>query len=49
MNKVYTIRKEGGSRIMTVSTIVPAKWSLVELEVLSNNSKAVTVKITKVR
>lgn len=49
MNRLLTIRGEGGSRVITVTKVLPKKWQSVEIEVLKETAKSVTLKINKVR
>ena len=43
------IRREGGSRILAVSSILPKDWIAVELEVVKQTKKVITVNIEKVK
>lgn len=46
---IFTIRKEGGSRVMSVTKIIPDSFKYVDVEVLKSEKNSVTVKINKVR
>lgn len=49
MAKINTVRREGGSRILAVSNVIPTDWQVVELKKIKENSNTVTVKIIKIR
>jgi len=49
MARIYMIRHEGGSRVLSISKVVPKEWLVVEMEVLKETRKSVIVKIYKVR
>ena len=49
MNKIKVIRKEGGSKILAVTDIIPADWEIVTTDVIKSTDKIVTVKIEKIR
>lgn len=49
MSKLYMIRKEGGSRVMTVSKIVPKEWLAVTATIVRKSNRSVTVKFEKVQ
>ena len=43
------VRKEGGSLVIAVGSLIPAEWKLVKLSLVGRPSeKAVTIKFTKV-
>lgn len=49
MNKICTVRKEGGSRVITISKIIPEDWIIVELTKIRKTDSTITVKINKVK
>lgn len=49
MSKINMIRREGGSRVLSVSKIIPVEWVAVEMKVTRATSSAITVKIEKVK
>lgn len=49
MIKIKMIRHEGGSRVLTVSDIIPEDWIAVETKVTKRINGAITVKIEKVK
>ena len=49
MGKINMIRREGGSRILAVSSILPKAWIAVELKVIKQTKKIITVNIEKVK
>ena len=49
MGKVRLIRNEGGSRVITVTDILPKEWQLVEVIVQRVAKTTITVKLEKVR
>ena len=48
-NKLKAIRKEGGSRVISITHIIPTEWIFVELEVIKTTKNVVTLKINKVK
>ena len=49
MRKIKMVRREGGSRIMAVSDVIPKSWEAVETEVTKESKTAITIIIKKVR
>ena len=49
MSKINMIRREGGSRVMTVTKVLPLNWQAVDVEVIKTTSKVVTLRINKVK
>lgn len=49
MNKIKTIRQEGGSKVMTVTNILPKEWAIVEVVKKSIKGDKVTVTFERVR
>ena len=49
MKKFRAIRKEGGSRVISITHIIPAEWVFVELVVVQTTNDVVTLKINKVK
>ena len=49
MNKLKAIRKEGGSRVISITNIIPADWIFVELVIIKTTKDVVTLKINKVK
>ena len=49
MNKLRAIRKEGGSRVITITHIIPVDWTFVELVVIKTTKDVVTLKVNKVK
>ena len=49
MSKINMIRKEGGSRVMTITKVIPSKWIAVDIEIITITSNYVTLKINKVK
>jgi len=43
------VRREGGSRVLSVSKVIPKGWFAVEMVVIKATPNAITVKIDKVR
>lgn len=50
VEKLRTIRKEGGSRVLVVTDLIPVDWSYVNCKIVksNNNDNSITVKIKKV-
>jgi len=49
MGKINTIRHEGGSRVIAISSVLPKDWQVVELTKIKGNNSSVTIKINKVK
>ncbi len=49
MNKIKMVRSEGGSRVMSVTDIVPKDWVAVEAKITKQSKSSVTVIISKVK
>lgn len=49
MTKVKTIRREGGSRVMVVTDIIPIGWQAVVLVKAKQKNGLVTVILEKVK
>ena len=47
-NKVHVIRKEGGSRIVAVTKIIPTTWNIVSIVPINETKDSVTIRIDKV-
>ena len=48
MNKLKAIRKEGGSRVISITNIIPADWIFITVEIVKITKDIVTLKINKV-
>lgn len=46
--KLFTIRPEGGSRVIAVTTILPKEWIAVTAKIIKKNNGSVTIKFDKV-
>ena len=42
------IRKSGDSRIITVSSMFPIDWELLEMKVIEESEKSITIRFLKV-
>ena len=49
MSKLKAIRKEGGSRVITITHIIPDSWTFVELVIVKMTKDFLTLKINKVK
>ena len=49
MSKINTIRREGGSRVLSVTKILPPDWIIVEMKVTKKIANTIFVKIERVR
>jgi len=49
MNKIKAIRKEGGSKILAVTDIIPEDWKFVETNIIKKSADCITIKIEKIR
>lgn len=43
-----TIRKAGDSRVITVSSMFPIDWELLEMRVIEKSEKSITIRFLKV-
>lgn len=48
MNNLFIIRKEGGSRVIAVTRLLP-DWTYVEVKKVASTKDSVTLKIMKVK
>ena len=48
MGKLVTVRKEGGSRVLTVTDFIPKEWRYVEVISTTQKNGKVTLTISKV-
>lgn len=48
-SKFAIIRKEGGSKILTLTKFLPEKWHAVNIITIEENEDAVILKIEKVK
>lgn len=49
MTKINVVRREGGSRVLSVTKIIPHDWLVVQMEVIKQYGKFVTVRFEKVK
>ena len=49
MAKIKIIRKEGGSRIISITDIIPLDWQIVEVISVKKNGNFIMLKIERVR
>lgn len=49
MSKINIIRREGGSRIVAITNVLPKDWVAVELIVVNHSQSAITIRFNKVK
>ena len=49
MTKINMVRREGGSRVVSMSKIIPPEWIAVEMQVTKSNEYYIIVRIEKVK
>ncbi len=50
MGKIKVIRKEGGSRIISITGLVPSDWEIITIDVVKTNTKdKITLEINKIK
>ena len=49
MAKIITVRREGGSRVLAVTKIIPIEWQYVILTVKKQRNSVILVEIEKVK
>ena len=49
MPKISAVRKEGGSRVLTVTSIIPVNWRYVTLTVKKQKKDMIFIEIKKVK
>lgn len=49
MPKIKTIRREGGSRVLTVTNFIPKDWQAVIVSKVKKSNDIITVVFEKVR
>ena len=47
--KINVVRKEGGSRVLAMSKVLPPNWVVVEMGIVKSTPDTIIVKITKVK
>lgn len=48
-NGLITIRKEGSSKVIAVTKLLPKKWRYITAEIIHTDKSSVTIKFEKVR
>ena len=43
------IRREGGSRVMSVTKVIPLDWQVVDIKIIKTTKNMVTLAINKVK
>jgi len=43
------VRKEGGSRVISVTTIIPSDWKAVALKTIRGTKTSITIKIERIK
>jgi hypothetical protein len=43
------VRREGGSRVVSISHIIPAEWVAVDMRITKTTKTAIVVKIERVK
>ena len=49
MSKINMIRREGGSRVLAVTKVIPLNWQVVDIEIIKLTKDLVTLKIRRVK
>jgi hypothetical protein len=49
MSSLLTIRKEGGSKVLVVTKLLPPSWCFVEVKKIAETKRVVTLQIIKVK
>lgn len=49
MSKINMVRREGGSRVLSVSKVIPVSWTAVELVLIKSTKKSIMLRINKVK
>lgn len=49
LSKVNMVRKEGGSRVVSLSSVLPPDWLVVEITKVEETKIAVIIKLVKVK
>lgn len=49
MGKIHIIRKEGGSRVISITKILPIDWQAIEMDIVKQTKTYVTIKVLKVK
>lgn len=49
MNHLYIIRREGGSRVVSMTKILPKTWQAIEIEKVKETKRTLTLIIKRLR
>jgi len=49
MSKIYVVRKEGGSRIIAVTKIIPVDWNIITIQINKISKNAIVLKLARVK
>ena len=49
MAKINMVRREGGSRVISITRVIPLDWLAVDIEVVKTTKNVVTLKINRVK
>lgn len=49
MTKIFVVRREGGSRVLSMTKVLPKDWLAVEISVIKKTDGCITMKIEKVK
>ena len=49
MSKIKTIRREGGSRVLAVTDIIPKDWQFITVVKIKQKNSKITVILEKVK
>jgi hypothetical protein len=49
MSKLIIIRNEGGSRVISITSVIPKDWQAIEITQTKKSNDSVTLKIDKVK
>ena len=49
MSKIHMVRKEGGSRVISITNVIPLDWRAVELKLIKGTKTSITIKIERIK
>lgn len=47
--KINMVRQEGGSRVLSVSKVIPVGWEVVVMRVIKQTEKSITIRINRIK
>jgi len=49
MGDIFIVRKEGGSRVISITKVLPKEWKVIEIETTKKKEDYLTLKVKRVK